>query len=58
MCYQISMSDGSREVSGTAAPDWYSPKIWSYLEKAIAIGKKKGIAIAANTSFAFCLTRT
>lgn len=52
-CYQISMSDGSREVTGSAAPDWYSPKIWMYLEKAIAIAKKKGIAIVANTSFAY-----
>lgn len=49
----IAMSDASREVAGSIAPDWYNPKIWEYLKKAIEIGKKKGIAIQANTSYAY-----
>jgi 4-hydroxy-2-oxoheptanedioate aldolase len=53
--YMIAMSDASREVTGSIAPDFYSPKIWEYLHKAVEIGKKKGIAIVANTSYAYSM---
>lgn len=49
----IAMTDASRVITGSAKPDFYHPKLWEYITKAVAIGKEKGIIIGANTSYAY-----
>jgi 4-hydroxy-2-oxoheptanedioate aldolase len=49
----FAMTDLSKVIAGTAKPDWYHPKLWEYVNKAVEIGKKKGIVIGANTSYAY-----
>lgn len=49
----LSMTDASRVITGKEKPDWYNPKLWNYLEKAVKIGNDKGIIVGANTSYAY-----
>ncbi len=51
--YFIAMTDASRVIANSVKPDWYHPKLWEYVNKAVTIGKKKGIVIGANTSYAY-----
>lgn len=49
----IGMTDASKVITGSAKPDWYNPKLWEYVNKALAIGKEKDVVIGANTSYAY-----
>lgn len=51
----FAMTDASRAVTGQKNPDWYNPKLWKYVDKAVKIGEKKGIVIGANTSYAYTM---
>ncbi|MBU0545208.1 MAG: hypothetical protein KKH97_07710 [Proteobacteria bacterium] len=49
----FAMTDLSLTMTNSNKPDWYHPKIWEYLKRAVEIGEKKGIMIGANTSYAY-----
>ena len=51
--FYFAMTDLSKQMRDAAKPDWYYPKLWEHVNKAVEIGKKKGITIAANTSYAY-----
>lgn len=49
----FAMTDLSKAITGSTRPDWYHPKLWECVHKAVEIGKEKGILIGANTSYAY-----
>lgn len=49
----IAMTDASKQIANSVRPDWYHPKLWEYVDRAVALGKEKGIVIGANTSYAY-----
>jgi 4-hydroxy-2-oxoheptanedioate aldolase len=49
----FAMTDLSKVVSEGAKPDWYHPKVWEYVRRAVEIGRERGIVIGANTSYAY-----
>ncbi len=51
--FAIAMTDLSKVITGSDKPDWYHPKLWEYVDKAVALGKEKGVIIAANTSYTY-----
>jgi len=51
----FAMTDLSKTVTNSDTPDWYHPQLWKYLERAVTIGRQKGIVIGANTSYAYSL---
>lgn len=52
---RVAMTDSSRVLTGNHKPDWYHPKLWEHLDRTVAMGRKHGIAIGANTSYAYSL---
>lgn len=51
----IAMTDASKVTTGEKRPNWFHPKLWEYVDKAVALGEKKGILIGANTSYAYTM---
>ncbi len=51
----IAMTDASRVITGQKKPDWFHPKLWEFVKKAVTIGEKNGIMIGANTSYAYTM---
>ena len=51
----FAMTDASKVLTGSTEPDWYSPKLWKFIDKAVAMGEKKGIMIGANTSYGYSM---
>jgi len=51
----FAMTDASKVLTGSVEPDWYSPALWKFIDKAVALGEKKGIMIGANTSYAYTM---
>jgi 4-hydroxy-2-oxoheptanedioate aldolase len=51
----IAMTDASRVLTGQQKPDWYHPKVWEYVDRAVEAGKKHGVVVGANTSYAYNL---
>ncbi len=49
----IAMTDASRVITKSARPDWYHEKLWDYVDTAVRLGKQSGVAIGANTSYAY-----
>lgn len=49
----FAMTDLSKVIANSPKPNWYHPKLWEYVNKAVEIGKKKGIVIGANTSYCY-----
>lgn len=49
----FAMTDLSRTMTSGHKPDWYNPKLWEYLKRAVKVGEKNGIMIGANTSYAY-----
>ncbi len=49
----IAMTDASKVITRSARPDWHHPKLWEYVNRAVEIGRKKGVMIGANTSYAY-----
>lgn len=53
--YFIAMTDASKVLTGRTKPDWYSPKLWKFIDKAVKLGEKNQIMIGANTSYAYTM---
>lgn len=51
----FAMTDASKVLTGSAEPDWYNPKLWKFIEKAVMLGEKKRIMIGANTSYGYSM---
>ena len=51
----FAMTDASKVLTKSAEPDWYSPALWKFIDKAVQLGEKKGIMIGANTSYAYTM---
>jgi lactam utilization protein B len=49
------MTDASRVLTGSHRPDWYNPKLWDYVDRAVELGKEHGVVVGANTSYAYDL---
>ncbi|MDR7448841.1 MAG: aldolase/citrate lyase family protein [Armatimonadota bacterium] len=49
----FAMTDSSKVLSGGRKPDWYLPKLWDYVKRAVAYGAEHHIMIGANTSYAY-----
>ena len=49
------MTDLSKVIGGTKKPNWDDPKLWEFVDRAVKIGKEKGIVIGANTSYAYTM---
>ncbi len=49
----IAMTDASRIITGSHKPDFYNPKLWEYVDRAVELGKEHGVTIGANTSYAY-----
>lgn len=53
--FNIAMTDASKIITGSKKPDWYHPKLWEYVAKAVKISERKGIMVAAGTSYAYTM---
>ena len=51
----FAMTDASKILAKSTEPDWYSPDLWKFIDKAVALGEKKGIMIGANTSYGYSM---
>ncbi len=51
----IAMTDASRVLTDSHQPDFYDPRLWEYVDKAVALGREHGVAIGANTSYAYSM---
>lgn len=51
----FAMTDASKILSGSVTPDFRSPKLWKFIEKAVKLGEQKGVMIGANTSYAYTM---
>lgn len=51
----FAMTDASKILTGSAQPDWHSPKLWKFVDKAVRLGEKNGVMIGANTSYAYTM---
>ena len=49
------MTDLSKVLANSKKPDWDSPKLWQFVERAVKKGKERGIVIGANTSYAYTM---
>jgi 4-hydroxy-2-oxoheptanedioate aldolase len=51
----FAMGDLSKLLSGSKRPEWYHPKLWEHVRRAVAIGRERGIMIGGVTSYAYDL---
>jgi 4-hydroxy-2-oxoheptanedioate aldolase len=51
----IAMTDASRSITGEHSPDFYDPRLWKYVDHAVDLGRKHGVVVGANTSYAYSL---
>jgi 4-hydroxy-2-oxoheptanedioate aldolase len=49
----IAMTDASRVLTNSQTPDWYHPALWEYVDRAVELGKRYGVTVGANTSYAY-----
>jgi 4-hydroxy-2-oxoheptanedioate aldolase len=54
-CVFIAMTDASRVLTDSHQPDFYDPRLWEYVDRAVELGREHGVAIGANTSYAYDL---
>jgi 2-keto-3-deoxy-L-rhamnonate aldolase RhmA len=54
-CVFIAMTDASRVLTDSHTPDFYDPRLWEYVDRAVELGREHGVAIGANTSYAYDL---
>jgi 4-hydroxy-2-oxoheptanedioate aldolase len=52
----IAMTDASRVITQSHRPDFYDPRLWDYVDRAVELGREHGVAIGANTSYAYSMT--
>jgi 4-hydroxy-2-oxoheptanedioate aldolase len=48
----FAMTDAARVLAGGAESEWGSPEVWEYVDRAVELGGRHGVAIGANTGFA------
>ncbi len=53
--FMISMTDASRVITGENKPNFYHPKMWEFIDKAVKLGEKHGVVIGTNPSYAYTL---
>jgi 4-hydroxy-2-oxoheptanedioate aldolase len=51
----IAMTDASRVITESHTPDFYDPRLWEYVDRAVALGREHDVVIGANTSYAYSL---
>jgi 4-hydroxy-2-oxoheptanedioate aldolase len=51
----IAMTDASRVLTDSHKPDFYDPRLWEYVDRAVALGREHGVVIGANTSYAYSM---
>ena len=51
----IAMTDASRVLTDSHQPDFYDVRLWEYVDRAVALGREHGVAIGANTSYAYSM---
>ena len=51
----FAMTDASKALTGETMPDWNHPELWKFIDKAVKKGEERGIAIGANTSYAYSM---
>jgi 4-hydroxy-2-oxoheptanedioate aldolase len=51
----FAMGDLSKLLSGTVRPDWYNPRLWEHIHRAVALARERGVMIGAVTSYAYDL---
>lgn len=51
----IAMTDASRVLTGSHRPDFYDERLWRYVDRAVELGRERGVLIGANTSYAYTL---
>lgn len=51
----IAMTDASRILTGSHTPDFYNAALWEYVDRAVELGRKHGVVVGANTSYAYTL---
>lgn len=51
----LASTDASKMITGEKKPDWNHPKLWEYIDRIVALGRKNGVVIGANTSYAYTL---
>ena len=51
----MASTDASRVITGAKNPDWNHPKLWEYMNRIVELGRKNGVVIGANTSYAYTL---
>lgn len=51
----LAMTDASKVLTGEKHPDFYNPKLWKYVERAVELADKNGIVLGANTSYAYTM---
>ena len=49
------MTDLSKVIGNSKKPNWDDPSLWQFVDRAVKIGKEKGIVIGANTSYAYTM---
>jgi 4-hydroxy-2-oxoheptanedioate aldolase len=49
----FAMTDSSKVLANSRTPDWYLPKLWEYVNRAVTYGRQHNIVIGANTSYAY-----
>lgn len=50
--FGFGMGDASMTLAGTDKADFYHPKLWSFIDDAVAYGAQHNTAIGCNTSYA------
>lgn len=51
----IGMTDASKVIAKSKRPDWDNVELWRYVERAVKLGRERGIVIGANTSYAYTM---
>jgi 4-hydroxy-2-oxoheptanedioate aldolase len=51
----IGMTDAGRALTGEAQPDFYDPRVWSYVDQAVELGRSHDVVVGANTSYGYSL---
>jgi 4-hydroxy-2-oxoheptanedioate aldolase len=51
----IGMSDAARALTGEDPPNFDHPKLWEYVDRAVDLGRRHGVTVGANTSYAYSI---
>ena len=51
----FAMTDLSKVLANSKKPNWDDPRLWQFVDRAVKIGKERGIVVGANTSYAYTM---